>query len=206
MSGQRKSIGVKFTEQQNLAIEKWMTETSCSRQVAIIGLLVKGAKEMGVWDDDPRAGASRFARNHNHNGICTTYGEGTSSTRSGSSTSEEKLKSENIPSENTSSKEDYAFEEFWHSIPKVTRRGTKEESKRKWFSKKVLKELDKSGLTPTDVASRYVAYFKGSKGEGFAGRRYVKHVCNWLDAFGFHDEVATPEDTINKSHYDMDLT
>ena len=182
-----------------------MTETSCSRQVAIIGLLVKGAKEMGVWDDDPHAGASRFARNHNHNGICTTYGEGTG-TRSGSSTSPEILKSDNDTSENTTSEEDYAFEEFWHSIPKVTRRGTKEESKRKWFSKKVLKELDKSGLTPTDVASRYVAYFKGSKGEGYAGIRYVKHVCNWLDAFGFHDEVATPEDTINKGHYDVDLT
>ena len=200
MSEQRKSIGVKFTEQQNSAIEKWMTETSCSRQVAIIGLLVKGAKEMGVWDDDPRAGASRFARNHNYSGTCTTNGEGTS-TRSGSSTSPEILKSDN-----TTSEEDYAFEEFWHSIPKVTRRGTKEESKRKWFSKKVLKELDKSGLTPTDVASRYVAYFKASKGEGYAGIRYVKHVCNWLDAFGFHDEVTTQEDTINKSHYDMDLT
>ena len=206
MSEQRKSIGVKFTEQQNSAIEKWMTETSCSRQVAIIGLLVKGAKEMGVWDDAPRAGASRFARNPNPNGTCTTYGEGTSSTRSGSSTSEEILKSDNMSSENTTSEEDYAFTEFWHSIPKVTRNGTKEEAKRKWFSKKVFNELKKSGLTPTDVASRYVAYFKASKGEGFAGRRYVKHVCNWLDAFGFHDEVATPEDTINKGHYDVDLT
>ena len=205
MSEQRKSIGVKFTEQQYSAIEKWMTETSCSRQVAIIGLLVKGAKEMGVWDDAPHAGASRFARNHNHNGICTTYGEGTG-TRSGSSTSPEILKSDNDTSENTTSEEDYAFTEFWHSIPKVTRNGTKEEAKRKWFSKKVFNELKKSGLTPTDVASRYVAYFKGSKGEGYAGIRYVKHVCNWLDAFGFHDEVATPEDTINKGHYDVDLT
>ena len=205
MSEQRKSIGVKFTEQQNSAIEKWMSEASCSRQVAIVGLLVKGAKEMGVWGDDPHAGASRFARNHNYRGTCTTNGEGTS-TRSGSSTSPEILKSDNDTSENTTSEEDYAFEEFWHSIPKVTRRGTKEESKRKWFSKKVLKELDKSGLTPTDVASRYVAYFKGSKGEGYAGIRYVKHVCNWLDAFGFHDEVTTQEDTINKSHYDVDLT
>ena len=205
MSEQRKSIGVKFTEQQNSAIEKWMTETSCSRQVAIIGLLVKGAKEMGGWGDDPHVCAAHSVRLVNNRGICTTYGEGTG-TRSGSSTSPEILKSDNDTSENTSSEEDYAFEEFWHSIPKVTRRGTKEESKRKWFSKKVLKELDKSGLTPTDVASRYVAYFKGSKGEGYAGIRYVKHVCNWLDAFGFHDEVATPEDTINKSHYDMDLT
>ena len=64
----------------------------------------------------------------------------------------------------------------------------------------------KSGLTPADVAERYVGYFKASKGEGYAGIRYVKHVSNWLDAFGFHDETSSEEDVINKSHYDMDLT
>ena len=206
MKDERKAFSVKFTEQQNQAVEKLMTETSCSRQVATIGLLVKGAKELGVWDDEPRERASHSVRLGNYNGICSAYDEGTNSTRRVSATSNENIKTENTPSENTSSKEDYAFEEFWHSIPKVTRRGTKEEAKRKWFSKKVSRELLKSGLTPTDVANRYVAYFKASKGEGYAGMRYVKHVSNWLDAFGFHDETLKEEDVINKSHYDVDYT
>ena len=200
MKDERKTFSVKLTEQQNQAIEKWMTETSCSRQVATIGLLVKGAKELGVWDDEPRERASHSVRMVNQKGICSTNGEGTS-TRSGSTTSNENIKTENEPSEKTDT-----FSDFWYSIPKQFKRGTREESKRKWYSKKVSRELLKSGLTPADVADRYVGYFKASKGEGYAGIRYVKHVSNWLDAFGFHDETSSEEDVINKSHYDMDLT
>ena len=200
MKDERKAFSVKLTEQQNQAVEKWMTETSCSRQVAITGLLVKGAKELGVWDDEPRERASHSVRMVNHSGICSTNGEGTG-TRSGSTTS-----NENIKTENETSGEADSFSEFWYSIPKPLKNGTREEAKRKWYSKKVSRELLKSGLTPADVADRYVGYFKASKGEGYAGIRYVKHVSNWLDAFGFHDETSSEEDVINKSHYDMDLT
>ena len=157
MSGQRKSIGVKFTEQQNLAIEKWMTETSCSRQVAIIGLLVKGAKEMGVWDDAPRAGASRFARNHNHNGICTTYGEGTSSTRSGSSTSPEILKSDKDTSENTSSEDDLRERLVLSLDAKAKHDEAKEEEK------PVNDKLDELNTNISNLVASFQALLKGKE-------------------------------------------
>ena len=89
MKDERKAFSVKLTEQQNQAIEKWMTETSCSRQVATIGLLVKGAKELGVWDDEPRERASHSVRLHNTN-TCSTYEEGV--TRRVSATSNENNK------------------------------------------------------------------------------------------------------------------
>ena len=193
MKDERKAVTVKLTEQVNQAVESWMSETSCSRQVAMIGLLVKGAKEMGVWSDEPRVGATSFASVQLTN-TCSTYDEGTNSTRRVSATSKE---------ENTNTD---TFSEFWYSIPKQFKRGTREEAKKKWNSKKVTMELRKSGLTPADVANRYVEYFKASKGEGYAGIRYVKHVSNWLDAFGFHDEVVTANDMINRNHYDVDLT
>ena len=192
MTDERKSVSVKFTAQVNQAVEQWMTETSCSRQVAIIGLVVKGAKSMGVWSDEPRVGATSSASVQLTN-TCSTYDEGTTSTRRVSATTEENSKSDN-------------FSDFWYSIPKQFKRGTREEAKKKWNSKKVSNEMLKSGLTPADVADRYVAYFKASKGEGYEGIRYVKHVSNWLDAFGFHDEVVSPDDLLNKNHYDVDLT
>ena len=192
MTDERKSVSVKFTAQVNQAVEQWMTETSCSRQVAIIGLVVKGAKSMGVWSDEPRVGATSSASVQLNNKR-STYDEGTTSTRRVSATTEENSKSDN-------------FSDFWYSIPKQFKRGTREEAKKKWNSKKVSNEMLKSGLTPADVADRYVAYFKASKGEGYEGIRYVKHVSNWLDAFGFHDEVVSPDDLLNKNHYDVDLT
>jgi len=192
MTDERKSVSVKFTAQVNQAVEQWMTETSCSRQVAIIGLVVKGAKSMGVWSDEPRVGATSSASVQLNNKR-STYDEGTSSTRRVSATTEENSKSDN-------------FSDFWYSIPKQFKRGTREEAKKKWNSRKVINELFKSGLTPADVADRYVAYFKDSKGEGYEGIRYVKHVSNWLAAFGFHDEVVSPEDLLDKNHYDVDLT
>ena len=198
MNNERKSVAVKFTEQQNQAIESWMTETSCSRQVAIIGLLVKGAKEMGVWHDEPRERASHSVRLHNTN-TCSTYEEGV--TRRVSATSDENNKNENEEADKTDS-----FSEFWYSIPKQFKRGTREEAKRKWNSRKVSRELTSSGLSPGDVADRYVAYFKLSKGEGYEGIRYVKHVSNWLDAFGFHDESLTRDELSEKNHVDLDLT
>jgi len=78
MSDDRKSVSVKITSQLNDAIEKWMSETTCSRQVAMSGLLVKGAKEMGVWSDEPHVRASHSVRIDNHR--CSTYDEGTNST------------------------------------------------------------------------------------------------------------------------------
>ena len=201
MNNERKSVAVKFTEQQNQAIESWMTETSCSRQVAIIGLLVKGAKEMGVWDDEPRERASHSVRLHNTN-TCSTYDEGV--TRRVSATSETVRISEE--EEEKEEKEKDNFSEFWYSIPKQFKRGTREEAKRKWNSKKVSRELTSSGLSPGDVADRYAAYFKLSKGEGYEGIRYVKHVSNWLDAFGFHDESLTRDELSEKNHVDLDLT
>ena len=197
MRDERKSVSVKFTAQVNQAVEQWMTETSCSRQVAIIGLVVKGAKSMGVWSDEPRVGATSSASVQLTN-TCSTYDEGTTSTRRVSATSNEESKEENAKTD--------TFSEFWYSIPKQFKRGTREEAKKKWNSRKVGNEMLKSGLTPADVADRYVAYFKASKGEGYEGIRYVKHVSNWLDAFGFHDEVVSPEDLLNKNHYDVDLT
>ena len=197
MRDERKSVSVKFTAQVNQAVEQWMTETSCSRQVAIIGLVVKGAKSMGVWSDEPRVGATSFASVQLNNKR-STYDEGTTSTRRVSATSNEESKEENAKTD--------TFSEFWYSIPKQFKRGTREEAKKKWNSRKVGNEMLKSGLTPADVADRYVAYFKASKGEGYEGIRYVKHVSNWLDAFGFHDEVVSPEDLLNKNHYDVDLT
>ena len=198
MNNERKSVAVKFTEQQNQAIESWMTETSCSRQVAIIGLLVKGAKEMGGWHDEPRERAAHSVRLHNTNS-CSTYEEGV--TRRVSATSNENNKNENEEADKTDS-----FSEFWYSIPKQFKRGTREEAKRKWNSKKVSRELTSSGLSPGDVADRYAAYFKLSKGEGYEGIRYVKHVSNWLDAFGFHDESLTRDELSEKNHVDLDLT
>ena len=197
MRDERKSVSVKFTAQVNQAVEQWMTETSCSRQVAIIGLVVKGAKSMGVWSDEPRVGATSFASVQLNNKR-STYDEGTTSTRRVSATSNEESKEENAKTD--------TFSDFWYSIPKQFKRGTWEEAKKKWNSRKVGNEMLKSGLTPADVADRYVAYFKASKGEGYEGIRYVKHVSNWLDAFGFHDEVVSPEDLLNKNHYDVDLT
>ena len=197
MRDERKSVSVKFTAQVNQAVEQWMTETSCSRQVAIIGLVVKGAKSMGVWSDEPRVGATSFASVQLNNKR-STYDEGTTSTRRVSATSNEESKEENAKTD--------TFSDFWYSIPKQFKRGTREEAKKKWNSRRVSNELLKSGLTPVDVADRYVAYFKDSKGEGYEGIRYVKHVSNWLDAFGFHDEVVSPEDLLNKNHYDVDLT
>jgi len=152
MTNERKSVSVKFTAQVNQAVEQWMTETSCSRQVAIIGLVVKGAKSMGVWSDEPRVGATSSASVQLNNKR-STYDEGTNSTRRVSATTEENSKSDN-------------FSDFWYSIPKPFKRGTREEAKKKWNSKKVSNEMLKSGLTPADVADRYVAYFKASTREG----------------------------------------
>jgi hypothetical protein len=191
MSDDRKSVSVKITDQLNDAIEKWMSETTCSRQVAMSGLLVKGAKEMGVWSDEPHVRASHSVRIDNHR--CSTYDEGTNSTRRVSATTEENSQSDD-------------FSEFWYSIPKQFKRGTREEAKKKWNSKRVANELLKGGLKPSDIASRYVSYFKASKGEGYAGIKFVKHVSNWLDAFGFHDEMISPEDVVDRGHYDLDLT
>jgi len=191
MSDDRKSVSVKITNQLNDAIEKWMSETTCSRQVAMSGLLVKGAKEMGVWSDEPHVRASHSVRIDNHR--CSTYDEGTNSTRRVSATTEENSQSDD-------------FSEFWYSIPKQFKRGTREEAKKKWNSKRVANELLKGGLKPSDIASRYVSYFKASKGEGYAGIKFVKHVSNWLDAFGFHDEMISPEDVVDRGHYDLDLT
>ena len=196
MRDERKSIGVKFTEEQNQAVELWMTEASCSRQVAIIGLLVKGAKSMGVWNVEPRAGASRSAR------IPSNVRNGSNSTVGGTCAAGGTI--DTVTAENNTKSD--SFSDFWYSIPKQFKRGTREEAKKKWNSRKVGNEMLKSGLTPADVADRYVAYFKASKGEGYEGIRYVKHVSNWLDAFGFHDEVVSPEDLLNKNHYDVDLT
>ena len=192
MRDERKSVSVKFTAQVNQAVEQWMTETSCSRQVAIIGLVVKGAKSMGVWSDEPRVGATSFASVQLNNKR-STYDEGTTSTRRVSATTEENPQSDD-------------FSEFWYSIPKQFKRGTREEAKKKWNSKRVANELLKGGLKPSDIASRYVSYFKASKGEGYAGIKFVKHVSNWLDAFGFHDEMISPEDVVDRGHYDLDLT
>jgi len=197
MTDERKSVTVKLTAQVNHAVENWMTETSCSRQVAMIGLLVNGAKSMGVWSDEPRVGATSSASVQLTNKR-STYDEGTNSTRRVSATNKEESSEENTKTD--------TFSDFWYSIPKQYKRGTREEAKKKWNSKKVSNEMLKSGLTPADVADRYVAYFKDSKGEGYAGKRYVKHVSNWLDAFGFHDEVVSPEDLLDKNHYDVDLT
>ena len=188
MKDERKSVAVKFTEQQNQAVEKWMIEASCSRQVAIIGILVKGAKSLGVWSDEPHARASHSVRTNNHKR--STYGEGAVGTRSGSTTSENNTIPDN-------------FSEFWYSIPKQFKRGAREEARKKWNAKKVLNEMRKSGLTPTDVADRYVEYFKANKGEGYEGVRYVKHVSNWLDSFGFHDEVVKQAD-VEEIHVDRD--
>ena len=197
MKDERKSVTVKLTPQVNQAVEVWMSETSCSRQVAMIGLLVKGAKGLGVWSDEPRVCATSFASLQLTN-TCSTYDEGTTSTRRVSATSNEESKEENATID--------TFSEFWYSIPKQFKRGLPQEAKKKWNSRKVTMELRKSGLTPADVAKRYVAYFKEAKGEGYVGRRYVKHVSNWLDAFGFHDETTTQEDAFDGSAYDLDLT
>ena len=191
MSDDRKSVSFKLTEQMDMAVEKLMSEASCSRQVAMSLLLVKGAKDMGVWSDEPHVRASHSVRINNHR--CSTYDEGTDSTRRVSATNEENNQTDD-------------FSDFWYSIPKQFKRGTREEAKRKWNSKKVRNELRKGGLTPTDVADRYVLYFKASKGEGYAGIKYVKHVSNWLDAFGFHDEIVKQEDLMDRGHYDVDLT
>ena len=197
MRDERKSIGVKFTEEQNQAVELWMTEASCSRQVAIIGLLVKGAKSMGVWNVEPRAGASRSAR------IPSNVRNGSNSTVGGTCAAGGTI--DTVTAENNTKSD--SFSDFWYSIPKQFKRGAREEAKKKWTGKKLQLELLKSGLSPTDVASRYVEYFKATMyGEGYEGIRYVKHVSNWLEAFGFHDEVINPNDFIEKNHVDVDLT
>ena len=197
MKDDRKSVSVKLDQNAIDAIDAWMSETSCSRQVALVGLIVQGAKTLGVWENDPHVRATSFASLQLTN-RCSTYDEGTTSTRRVSATSNEESKEENAKTD--------TFSDFWYSIPKQFKRGTREEAKKKWNSRKVGNEMLKSGLTPADVADRYVAYFKASKGEGYEGIRYVKHVSNWLDAFGFHDEVVSPEDLLNKNHYDVDLT
>ena len=198
MNDDRKIVSLKLPGEQNDAVDALMSETSCSRQVALVGLLVQGAKSLGVWHPEPRGRASHSVRLHNTN-TCSTYEEGV--TRRVSATSNENNKNENEEADKTDS-----FSEFWYSIPKQFKRGTREEAKRKWNSSKVSRELLKGGLTPTDVADRYVLYFKSSKGEGFKGIRFVKHVSNWLDAFGFHDEQISQEDVFEKSRYDLDLT
>ena len=193
MTDERKSVAVKFTEQQNQAVEKWMSEASCSRQVAIIGMLVKGAKSLGVWSDEPHVRASHSVRlpNNVSNGSNSTVGGNRSTEGTIDSVTE---KNNTIPDN---------FSEFWYSIPKQFKRGTREEARKKWNAKKVLNEIRKSGLTPTDVADRYVEYFKANKGEGYEGIRYVKHVSNWLDAFGFHDEVVKQVD-VEEVYVDRD--
>ena len=193
MRDERKSIGVKFTEEQNQAVELWMTEASCSRQVAIIGLLVKGAKSMGVWNVEPRAGASRSAR------IPSNVRNGSNSTVGGTCAAGGTI--DTVTAENNTKSD--SFSDFWYSIPKQFKRGAREEAKRKCNGKKIQRELLKSGLAPTDVASRYVEYFKVNKGEGYEGVRYVKHVSNWLDSFGFHDEVVKQSD-VEEIHVDRD--
>ena len=198
MNDDRKIVSLKLTEEQNDAVDALMSETSCSRQVALVGLLVQGAKSLGVWHPEPRERASHSVRLHNTN-TCSTYEEGV--TRRVSATSNENNKNENEEVNKTDS-----FSEFWYSIPKQFKRGTREEAKRKWNSKKVSRELTSSGLSPGDVADRYAAYFKLSKGEGYEGIRYVKHVSNWLDAFGFHDESLTRDELSEKNHVDLDLT
>ena len=64
--------------------------------------------------------------------------------------------------------------------------------------------MSKSGLSPTDVAERYVAYFRANKGEGYDGAKYCKHVVNWLDAFGFNDEMPTVVEQ-GRTYVDRDL-
>ena len=201
MNDDRKIVSLKLTEEQNDAVDALMSETSCSRQVALVGLLVQGAKSLGVWHPEPRERASHSVRLHNTN-TCSTYDEGV--TRRVSATSEAVRISEE--EEEKEEKEKDNFSEFWYSIPKQFKRGTREEAKRKWNSKKVSRELTSSGLSPGDVADRYAAYFKLSKGEGYEGIRYVKHVSNWLDAFGFHDESLTRDELSEKNHVDLDLT
>ena len=197
MKDDRKAVSVKLDQNAIDAIDAWMSETSCSRQVALVGLIVQGAKTLGVWQNEPRVGATSFASLQLTN-TCSTYDEGTNSTRRVSATNNETKKEET----NTTD----SFSDFWYSIPKQFKRGTREEAKRKWNSKKVMNELRKGGLTPTDVADRYVAYFKSAKGEGYEGIRYVKHVSNWLDAFGFHDETLSKSDLLDGEVYDLDLT
>ena len=201
MKDDRKAVSVKLNQNAIDAIDAWMSETSCSRQVALVGLIVQGAKTLGVWENDPHVRATSFARLQLTN-RCSTYDEGTTSTRRVSATNNET--NNETKKEETNKTDD--FSDFWYSIPKQFKRGAREEAKRKWNSKKVMNELRKGGLTPTDVADRYVAYFKSAKGEGYEGIRYVKHVSNWLDSFGFHDEILSKADLPDDEVYDLDLT
>ena len=188
MKDDRKAVTLKLNEQQNEAIEKWMSESLCSRQVSIIGLLVQGAKVMGVWNSEPRAHGTHFVRTTTNNltntGSESSTGgigsnDGTCSTSVASATSEDIFKSEITT----------AFSEFWYSITSRLRRGLQEEAKRKWRCKRVQDALRKSGLTPAYVANRYVKYANANK-DGY-NTRYVKHVSSWLDSFGFLDDLPS---------------
>ena len=132
MKDDRKAVSVKLDQNAIDAIDAWMSETSCSRQVALVGLIVQGAKTLGVWQNEPRVGATSFASLQLTN-TCSTYDEGTNSTRRVSATNNETKKEET----NTTD----SFSDFWYSIPKQFKRGTREEAKRKWNSKKVMNEL-----------------------------------------------------------------
>ena len=235
MRDDRKSITLKLNEQQNEAVERWMSESLCSRQVGIVGLLVQGAKAMGVWNPDPLARSTHFVRTTTNNltntgsesstggtsgiggtgddnGTSGTSGtgdasnagdnggtggidplEGTGSTSVVSTTSDE-----NYQNEITAS-----FSEFWYSINSRSRRGLKEEAKRKWKNKRVQSALLKSGLTPANVADRYVQYSKANK-DGY-DTRYVKYVSNWLDSFGFLEDLPSPVES-GRLYVDIDMS
>ena len=232
MKDDRKAVTLKLNEQQNEAIEKWMSESLCSRQVSIIGLLVQGAKVMGVWNSEPRAHGTHFVRTTTNN-LTNTGSEsstgGTSSTGSTGSTdgtggtggtndnggtggtggigSNDGTCSTSVASATSEdifkSEITTAFSEFWYSITSRLRRGLQEEAKRKWRCKRVQDALRKSGLTPAHVANRYVKYANANK-DGY-NTRYVKHVSSWLDSFGFLDDLPSPDEA-GRLYVDNDLS
>jgi len=234
MKDDRKSVALRLNEQQNEAVERWMSESLCSRQVSIVGLLVQGAKSMGVWNCGPLARGTHFVRTTTNNltntgsesstggtgstggmegsgtggtgsadgtsGISDNGGtggiginEGTCSTSVASATSEENIKSEITTS----------FSEFWYSISSRLRRGLQEEAKRKWHCKRVQVALRKCGLSPADVAARYVKYANANR-DGYS-TRYVKHVSSWLDSFGFLDDLPSPDEA-GRLYVDNDMS
>ena len=230
MSDDRKSVTIKLNEQQNEAIERWMSETLCSRQVSIIGLLVQGAKSLGVWDDAPHARGTHFVRTtingkraygtdnatDTTSADCTDGIGGTDGTsNAGGATSADGSTSvggtmalnpqggtcgTSVASA-TGNRNQYSFSDFWYSMG-TSKRGLREEAKRKWNSKRLQVALRESGLTPADVAERYVAYFNSNK-DGYSSK-YVKHVANWLDAFGFLEDLPSSLES-GRLHVDVDL-
>jgi len=64
--------------------------------------------------------------------------------------------------------------------------------------------LLKCGLSPADVADRYVKYANANK-DGYS-TRYVKHVSNWLDSFGFLEDLPSQDNEAGRLYVDNDLS